>query len=32
MRKDSLVGTKLDVWFRVGIGGTSFVHGETLNH
>lgn len=32
MRKDSLVGTKLDVWFRVGIGGTSFMHGETLNH
>jgi hypothetical protein len=32
MRKDSLVGTKLNVSFRVGIGGTSCMHGETLNH
>jgi hypothetical protein len=31
MRKDTLVGSKLDICFRVGIGGTSFLHGETLN-
>jgi hypothetical protein len=32
MRKDSMVGTKLDVCFRLGLDGTSCMHGETLNH